>query len=310
MSRALDLLVHLVVLLAVPTLVIGVINRVKSRWSGRLGPPLLQLAYDVARLARKTPVYSETTTAVFRLTPYVVLVTALVSGLLVPVAGVRAPLAFPFDFVVFAYVWGLGRLALMLGALDTGSSFEGMGASREATFSALLEPAFVLLAGAACLMTGERSFAAVLSLRPEDGLHAVVWCATLLALFIVVQVESSRMPVDDPTTHLELTMVHEVMILDHSGPDLAALQAGSALKLTVGLSLIASLVNPLVGRANALVVGVGNVALTLLLAAAIGTVESVVARLKLRAVPQYILVAVVAAGLALLGTTFRVGGGP
>jgi formate hydrogenlyase subunit 4 len=100
------------------------------------------------------------------------------------------------------------------------------------------------------------------------------------------------------------------MILDHSGPDLAALQAGSALKLTVGLSLIASLVNPLVGRANALVVGVGNVALTLLLAAAIGTVESVVARLKLRAVPQYILVAVVAAGLALLGTTFRVGGGP
>ena len=298
---------HVAVLVLMPTLVVGVINRTKSIWSGRRGQPVLQLAYDVLRLLRKTAVYSDVTTLVFRLTPWVVLTTAALSGLLVPVLGVPAPLGFSFDFVAFAYVWGLGRLALMLGALDTGSSFEGMGASREATFSALLEPAFILVTGAACLLTGQRSFAAILALRPTDGVLAVVWLASLVALFVVVQVESARMPVDDPSTHLELTMVHEVMILDHSGPDLAALQAGSAIKLTVGLSLIAALLNPLVGKGPALA-GAANLLITLALAAVIGTVESLVARLKLRAVPQYIVLALVVAGVALLATTFRTGG--
>ena len=299
---------HIAALVLMPTLVVGAINRTKAIWSGRRGQPILQLAYDVIRLLRKESVYSDVTTLVFRLTPYVVLTTALVSGLIVPVLGVGSPLSFPFDFVAFAYVWGLGRLALMLGALDTGSSFEGMGASREGTFAALLEPAFILVAGAACLVTGQRSFASVLALRPTDGVLAVVWLASLVTLFIVVQVESARMPIDDPTTHLELTMVHEVMILDHSGPDLAALHAGSAMKLTVGLSLIAALINPLVGKASALVIGAANLGITILLAIAIGTVESLIARLKLRAVPQYIVVALVAAGVALLATTFRRGG--
>jgi len=295
-------------LVLMPTLVVGAINRTKSIWSGRRGQPVLQLAYDVIRLTRKVPVYSDVTTLVFRLTPYIVLTTAALSGLIVPVLGAPAPLSFPFDFVAFAYVWGLGRVALMLGALDTGSSFEGMGASREATFSALLEPAFILVAGAASFLTGQRSFAAILALRPTDGVLAVVWLASIITLFVVVQVESARMPVDDPTTHLELTMVHEVMTLDHSGPDLAALQAASAIKLTVGLSLIAALLNPLVGRASPVLIGAANLAITVVLAVAIGTVESLVARLKLRAVPQYIVVALVAAGLALLATTFRAGG--
>lgn len=304
----LEALFQLAALVLVPVLVIGAINRTKSLWSGRRGQPILQLAYDVIRLLRKRPVYSTTATLVFRVTPYVVLTTAVVSGLIVPLLGAPSPLSFPFDFVVFAYVWGLGRLALMLGALDTGSSFEGMGASREATFSALIEPAFVLVAGAACLLTHQRSFAALLVLRPTDGPHAVAWLSSIITLFVVVQVESARMPVDDPTTHLELTMVHEVMILDHSGPDLAAHQAGSAVKLTVGLSLIAALLNPLSGHAGALVVGAVNLFIVVALAVAIGTVESLVARLKLQAVPQYIIAAFVAAGVALLATTFRTGG--
>ena len=299
---------QLAALFVMPTIVVFAINRTKAIWSGRRGQPFMQFTYDVIRLLRKVPVYSDVTTMVFRLAPYVVLTTAVVSGLMVPVLGLTSPLSFPFDFVAFAYVWGLGRVALMLGALDTGSSFEGMGASREATFSALLEPAFILVTGAACLLTGQRSFASILALRPTDGVLAVVWLASLVALFVVVQVESARMPVDDPTTHLELTMVHEVMILDHSGPDLAALHVGSALKLTVGLSLIAALLNPFVGSASAVVVGAANLAITVLLGVAIGTVESLVARLKLRAVPQYIVVALVAAGVALLATTFRTGG--
>lgn len=295
-------LVHLLVLVALPIFVVGFITRTKSLWAGRRGAPILQLAFDLHRLVRKRAVFSSTTTFVLRATPYVVLVTAIVSGAIVPLLGLPAPIEFPLDFVWFAYVWGLGRFALMLGALDTGSSFEGMGASREATFSALLEPAFFLVAGAACLTTHEQSFAAVLHLRGA-GSGAIVWVCAVVALFIVVQVEAARMPVDDPTTHLELTMVHEVMILDHSGPELAAVQAGSAIKLTVGLGLIATLLNPLVGRAAAASVIAMNIALILLLAVIIGTIESVIARLKLRTVPQYIAFAVVAAAVGLLATT-------
>lgn len=308
MSLVLSLLAHLVALVTLPFLVVGVIGRTKSLWAGRKGPPILQLAWDVRRLLRKQAVYSETTTFVFRLGPWLVLGTTIVSGLVAPFLGVRAPLQFPLDFVWFAYVWGLGRIGLMLGALDTGSSFEGMGASREATFSAVLEPAFFLVAGAVCLVTGERSFSAVLQLRATEGVAFAVWMGSVIALFILVQVESARMPVDDPTTHLELTMVHEVMILDHSGPDLAALQAASAMKLTIGLGLVATLVDPLAGRAHPLVAMLANVLLVLALAVAIGTVESLVARLKLRVVPQYIVIAIVAAGVALLATTFGIGG--
>jgi formate hydrogenlyase subunit 4 len=299
---------HALALVVLPTFVVGVVNRTKAIWSGRRGQPVVQLAYDIVRLLRKHPVYSSVTTRVFRLTPWIGLATALASGALAPVLGMPAPFPFAFDFVLFAYVWGLGRVTLMLGGLDAGSAFEGMGASREAFFSAILEPAFFLVFGAACLLTGERSFASILALRPTDPIHAAGWLASIVSLAIVVQVESARMPVDDPTTHLELTMVHEVMILDHSGPDLAALQAAAAVKLTVGLSLIACLLNPVVGRASTVAVAAVNVALTLLVAAAFGTVESLVARLRMRAVPQYIVVAIVAAGVALLATTFHVGG--
>ncbi len=304
-------LAHLVVLLTLPFVVVGVIQRTKALWAGRKSPPLFQLAFDAARLLRKRPVYSEVTTYLFRVGPYVVLVTAVVSGMIVPILGARAALGFPFDFVWFAYVWGLGRVALMLGALDTGSAFEGMGASREATFSAILEPALFLVGGAACLITHERSFDAVLALRATTvtgGAGAGVWAGSVVALFILVQVESARLPVDDPTTHLELTMVHEVMILDHSGPELAALQVGSAIKLTVGLSLVAAFLNPLTGRAGPPLAAAANVALCLLLAVAIGTVESLVARWRMRAVPQYIVVALIAAGVALLATTWQIGG--
>jgi formate hydrogenlyase subunit 4 len=215
---------------------------------------------------------------------------------------------FAFDFVWFAYVWGLGRVALMLGALDTGSSFEGMGASREATYAAILEPALFFVAGALCLSTGQRSFEGALALHIDGGASLVVWFASLVALLIVVQVEAARMPVDDPTTHLELTMIHEVMVLDHSGPELAAIQVGAAVKLTVGVSLIATLLNPWAGSASWALAAIGNVLLCLVLAALIGSIESLVARLKLRAVPQYILASIVAGGVALLATTWRIGG--
>jgi len=308
MTGASRVLLHLIGLVVLPFVVVGVVNRTKSLWAGRKGPPILQLAYDVARLLRKRAVYSETTSFVFRRGPWVVLAASLISGFVAPFLALRSPLSFPFDFVWFAYAWGLGRIALMLGALDTGSSFEGMGASREATFAALVEPAFFLVAGAACLVSHEHSFAAILSLRANSG-APVVWFGSVVALFILVQVECARMPVDDPTTHLELTMVHEVMVLDHSGPDLAALQTAGAAKLTIGLGIIATLLNPLADQRSATAATLVNVALILLLAIFMGTIESLVARLQLRAVPQFIVVALLAGSLALLATTWGPAGG-
>ena len=301
------LLAHAAALLAVPILLVGVVNRTKSCWAGRKGVPMLQALYDIVRLMSKRPVYSGVATVFVKAAPSVVLGTALVSGLLVPLLGRETPLAFPFDFVFFAYAWGLGRIFLMLGALDTGSSFEGMGASREATFSALIEPAFFLAAGTLAAASGKSSLAELLRFRPDDPSTAVVWGGGLAALFVLLQVESARIPVDDPSTHLELTMIHEVMVLDHSGPDLAAIQYAAAIKMTVCAGLLAALLNPLDPAAGPALFAAMNLGLILGVGVAVGTVESIIARLKLRTVPEYIFMAIVAAFVALLASTMSGG---
>lgn len=295
MSASLPL--NLLSLLLLPLLLSGWIQRVKALWSGRKGPPLLQPAYDVARLLRKVPVYSSTTTTLFRIGPWFLLATTLGSAVLVPVCGSRSLASFPFDFVWFAYVWGLGRVALMLSALDTGSAFEGMGTAREATFSMLLEPVLFLVAAALCLKSGAHSFDG--ALRSELGGAWLLRACAVLALAVVLQVESARMPVDDPTTHLELTMVHEVMVLDHSGPDLAAVQFAAATKLFIGSSLIATLLNPW-AASGGLWAACAQLLLAFAVATAVGTVESLMARLKLRLVPSYIALALGSGAVALL----------
>ena len=305
MSHLLLTLATLTLLPVLAVIVSGLINRVKSLWAGRRGPPILQLAFDLLRLLRKRPVRSTVATSVFRLGPFVVLATTLASSLVVPLFGSEAPLGFRFDFVWFAYVWGLGRVALVLGALDTGSAFEGMGASREMTYSALVEPALFLVAGTLFVATREASFGRALTHYPGDWLGLFVWGGSVAGLLVVVLVESARMPVDDPQTHLELTMIHEVMILDHSGPDLAAVQAGAAVKLATACALVANLINPVPADAGRLAVAGGLLAASVGVALVIGAVEATVARLRLRAVPQYILIAVVASMVAVLATRWR-----
>jgi formate hydrogenlyase subunit 4 len=304
------LALNLLALLVMPFFSFGLINRVKSLWAGRRGPPLFQLAYDALRLLRKIPVYSTTTTLLFRLAPWVFLVTACGSAAVTPLLGSRPLLAFPFDFVWFAYVWALGRVALMLAGLDTGSSFEGMGVAREATFSTLLEPALFLVTGALCLRSGAHSLSR--ALVPELGVRdgsLLIWLCSVMTLFIVLQVETARMPVDDPTTHHELTMVHEVMVLDHSGPDLLAIQLGSAIKFYVGASALATLLNPWAGTWS-LVSVLANLTLSSLVALVVGTIESLIARLKLRSVPKYIAVGLSSGAVALLATAWRTAGAP
>jgi formate hydrogenlyase subunit 4 len=296
---------NVVAFCVLPWIVVGAISRTKALWSGRKGPPILQSAYDVLRLLRKTPVYSATTTPVFRLTPYVGLAATLAAGIVVPLLGVPPIVSFGYDFIWFAYLWGLGRLALMLGALDTGSSFEGMGASREATYATLVEPALLMVLGALCAVTGNDTLVGALGIHLASGPAVVAWLASLFALLVVVQAEGARMPVDDPTTHLELTMIHEVMVLDHSGPELAVIQTGAAVKLTLGISLVAALLNPWSGTDRVAAAIGANLVLTLAIAVLFGTVESLVARLQLRVLPRYLLTAVVAGGVALLATTWQ-----
>jgi formate hydrogenlyase subunit 4 len=278
----------------------GIVTRTKSAWAGRRGAPVLQGAFDLVRLVRKTPVYSATTTVVFRGAPYTALGAALAASLVVPFAGEPA-VQFTGDFLLFAYAWGLGRVALMLGGLDTGSAFEGMGASREAEFSTLLEPALFLMIGALWLASGESTFASALAFRPHSPAGLLVWGLAIAVLAAVVLVESSRMPVDDPTTHLELTMIHEVMVLDHSGPDLAAIQYAAGIKLATGISLLAALLVPsLAGFGGLAVHGLACVGL----AVGLGTLESLTARLRMRAIPSWIAVTTIAAAAAVLAAAW------
>ena len=287
--------------LVLAPLLLGLVARTKALFAGRRGAPLLQPYHDILRLLRKGAVYSPTTTWVFRAAP---VATVAVGGLalaLLPVGSFPALLAFEGDFVFLAGLFAAGRFATILAALDTGSSFEGMGASREATFAALVEPALFLALAVLARAGGALSLSMAL-----PSLGAAAWReagpALLLAgaaLLGVLLAECSRIPIDDPNTHLELTMIHEVMILDHGGPDLALLLYGSALKLWALGALLAGLLVPV--RSTSLVLDAaafcGGM---LLLAMLVGAVESTMARLRLLRVPQLLVGSAAIAGLALL----------
>jgi formate hydrogenlyase subunit 4 len=283
--------VHVFVVLALPPLLLGIINKTKAAVAGRKGPPVLQPYYDIAKLLRKGSVFSTTTTWIFRASPIVGIATALVASLLVPLGNHEAPVSFTGDLILFAYLFGLARFFTVCAALDTGSAFEGMGGAREATFSCLAEPALFL----GLLVLVKRSGSLSLSTMLGAGLagewqgSAAPLVLVLVSLFVVLLAENCRMPVDDPNTHLELTMIHEVMVLDHGGPALGAIHYGAALKLFVLGAVIVRLALPFGGDewVGWGVFFAGMVALS----AGIGIVESVMARLRMRQVPSLLVAA-------------------
>ena len=288
-------LIHWAFVLVMPILLVGVVNRTKSWWAARKGPRIVQFAFDLWRLLGKRPVESTTATALFRAGAWIVLIAGVLAAAMAPMLGQFAPLQFSHDFIVVAYAMGLARIALMLSAMDVGSSFEGMGAAREAAFSTYAEPALFLLIGTAGAATGMTSFADLIGHLHHAPYYAIIVGPLVACLLILLQAEAARVPVDDPLTHLELTMIHEVMILDHSGPELAAMQFAAALKMTLYAGLIAALVNPFdpltmpvaaVLTSFAVMIGVGGV---------VGCVESLTARLPMRWVTRYISIAALAA---------------
>jgi formate hydrogenlyase subunit 4 len=284
--------VHILVALALPPLMLGVINRTKALFAGRIGPPLLQPYYDLAKLFQKGSVFSNTTTWVFRAGPVIGLVTAAIALLVVPLATAIAPVSFTGDFLLLAYLLGLGRFFTAAAALDTGSPFEGMGAAREVTFACLAEPALFLGLLVLAKLSGSLQLAGMLggSLAAHWMTDGSSLALVLLSWCIVLLVENCRVPFDDPNTHLELTMIHEVMVLDHSGPAFGMILYGAALKLFIFGALVFRLLVPLssgywwldwpVFIAGMLVVSV-----------AIGVVESTMARLRMPHVPVLLLAA-------------------
>ncbi|HYU12831.1 MAG TPA: NADH-quinone oxidoreductase subunit H [Stellaceae bacterium] len=284
-----SLLPPLVALVLAPLLP-GLISRTKAFIAGRRGPPLLQPYWDIAKCLRRGAVYGNVTSWIFRLGPVVNLAALLAALLILPFGGIQSPVSFSGDLIVLAGLLALGRFATVLAALDTGSSFEGMGASREVHFAALAEPAFLLALAVLARVTGAFSLTPV-----YHAIGPAAWTAALptlalvaMTLLILALVENSRIPVDDPTTHLELTMIHEVMVLDHSGPDLGIIQYAAALKLWVLGSLLVGLVVPLHGT-DPVLDGAAMLFGMALLSLVIGMIESAMARYRLVQVPQFIV---------------------
>jgi formate hydrogenlyase subunit 4 len=294
-------IVHLLVALVLPPLMLGVINRTKALFAGRIGPPLLQPYYDLVKLFQKGSVYSSTTTWVFRAGPVIGLVTAAIALLVVPLASSQAPVSFAGDFLLLAYLLGLGRFFTAAAALDTGSPFEGMGAAREVTFACLAEPALFLGFLVLAKLTGSLSLAGMLG-----GLLATHWMTegaslalVMLSWCIVLLVENCRVPFDDPNTHLELTMIHEVMVLDHSGPAFGMILYGAALKLFIFGALIFRLLVPLASGFWWLDWSI-FIAGMLVLSVAVGVVESTMARLRMPHVPILLLAACLLSGFGII----------
>jgi formate hydrogenlyase subunit 4 len=285
--------VHVLLVLTFPPLLLGVITKTKALFAGRVGPPVLQPYYDLIKLFRKGSVFSTTTTWVFLAGPVVGLVTAVVAVLLIPIANAGSPIpSFTGDFILVAYLLGLGRFFTASAALDTGSAFEGMGAAREVTFACLAEPALFLGLLVLAKLSGSLQLAGMLSSSlashwPTAGASLAL---VLLSWFIVLLAENCRIPFDDPNTHLELTMIHEVMVLDHSGPAFGLILYGAAIKLFVFGALVVRLAFPMATGLAWLdwSVFIGGM---LLVAAVIGVVESTMARLRLTHVPVLLVAA-------------------
>jgi len=292
---------NLAAVLILAPFLLGAINRTKALVAGRKGPPLLQVYFDLAKLLRKGFVVSRTTTWVFYAGPVLSVVAPFVALLLLPLGGGPAVLSFTGDMILFVSVFALARFFVAAAAMDTGSPFEGMGAAREVTFSALAEPALLFGMLALTRMTGSLSLTVMFDLGAASAWRKASASIVLIlaSWFIVLLAENARVPFDDPNTHLELTMIHEVMVLDHAGPAFGFIVYGAALKLTVFATLLVTLLIPSRSGSHALafvlfaggLIGVSVV---------VGLVESSMARLRLVRVPQLLVTATLLAAFAVV----------
>lgn len=281
--------INLIILLIVPFLMMGLIKKTKAFWAGKKGPSIIQPLYDFVRLIKKDFVISKTTSVVFKLAPVFAISTVLFAALFVPLASGKAIINIPVGLVVFSYILGLGKFMSLISAMDTGSSFEGMGASREACFTSIVEPAFFLLIASVMALTGNYTFDSMTKIISNAGGYGIlITVFAVLVLFIMMLIEGSRVPIDDPATHLELTMIHEVMILDNSGSDLAIYSWANGIKMLLITSLIACMVIP--HNLPTLLHVLCYLVVAGIISVAIGTIESGMARIRMSHVFEFIFV--------------------
>jgi formate hydrogenlyase subunit 4 len=295
-------------MLAVAPLLRGAIKKMKAAMQTRQGPPLLQGYYDLAKLLRKETVRSDVASWVYVAGPRVYFAATLAATTLVPVLAAMAPFEGAGGILGLVGILAVGRFALATAALDTGSPFGGMGGSREMTIAALAEPALMLGLFTSALAAGSLDLGAVVRSLLEPG---VVFRPSdifaLSGLFVVLIAETGRIPVDNPATHLELTMIHEAMVLEFSGPDLALVEWASALKELLYITLLIDLFLP-VGMATTIGPGPLLIALAawvgklFVFAVAITVVESTNAKLRLFRVPELVAVSL---GLGFLALAIR-----
>ncbi len=267
----------------------GLILRIKSIASGRKGPGLLQPYRDIRVLLKKDTIFSTTSGIIFQIAPAITLSTLICASLLIPFGQYGAVISFEGDFIFFSYLIALGRFFSIIAALDTGSSFEGMGANREAFFAMLLEPAFFILLASFAMATGYNSFSEIFSsFYLSQSNYMLIFGITGIFIFLqMAMIENCRVPVDDPKTHLELTMIHEVMILDNSGFDKALIHLGTYLKFGIYGLIIYNLIVP--SHWDFPLQAFLFIAVQCVLAVVIGLIESFRARNKMNKNPKYIL---------------------
>lgn len=302
------IVVQLIMLLALAPFIVGVIRKVKARLQCRRGAGFFQPYADLAKLFRKQPVRSSTTSWIFTAAPYIVFASTVAAGLLMPVFLSHTPLNFAGNIIALVYLLALGTFFLILAGLDAGSAFGGMGSSREAVIATLAEPAMMLSILAIALTAGSTNLSTIVhqsALLEDVVLAPPAHLMALAAMFIVTLAETGRVPVDNPATHLELTMIHEAMLLEYSGRYLALMEWAAGIKLLVFLTLIVNVFAPWgiatsvapVALATGAVVYVLKVAG---LAVVIGVIESMFAKLRLFRVPELLGAAFILALLALV----------
>jgi len=269
----------------------GIIFKVKAFFGGRKGSPVLINYYTLIKLFKKGSVYSKSTTYIFRLGPLASLGSAATVLLFLPIAGHAPVLTFNGDVIFILYLLGIGRFLTIAAAMDTASPFEGMGAAREAYFPIICEASMFMILILFYRLTGDLNLAAYFSGGQPFGFWQTAGSPILfivIAFFIILLTENARVPVDDPATHLELTMIHEVMVLDHSGPDFGFIEMGAFLKMFFYASIVSRLILPFEMGHPALNLGLFSLGL-LIVYVAVGVTESVMARYRMDRVPKFVL---------------------
>ncbi len=272
-------MIPLLLLLAGILLLPGIINKTRALCAGRTGYRFFQPLWNVGVLLRKGSVYSTSATWISRTGPSFYLGTLLVAMLFIPLGGFSAWISFEGDFILFCYLLVLGKLALLFTALESGSAFQGMGSARETLFSMLIEPCFFLLMGTFALITGHYSFSSIFAAFDNTSINLIVLSVVAgYTFFNLTLIENGRLPIDDTRTHLELTMIHEAMVLDVSGVDLAWVQIGGWIKGAIYALLTANALVPAQGSEQQWVVVLWHAVVVGLVGVAIGLLESFMTR--------------------------------